>query len=188
MSAAQRDLLPLDEPQAETEAAAPFALQEPFALKEQVAQRLAAHRARRTQQAGNDAIPIATPEPANSRASLIAAAVAERYAHSQSYRAFLAAQAETAIREAQAAAEIAARNAQAVEDAQHQLLAELDQWVLTPPAQPEASASSDIDSLRITEARTSLLPDSPAAPGLTVKLYEEQVPRSYQSAITSNRA
>jgi uncharacterized RDD family membrane protein YckC len=197
MSAAQRDLLPLDEPQAETEAAAPFPLQEPFALKEQVAQRLAAHRARRTHRTGSDTIPIATPEPANSRASRIAAAVAERYAHSQSYRAFLAAQAETAIREAQAAAEIAARNAQAVADAQHQLLAELDQWVLTPPAPPEAPASSDpassdpassdIDSLRITEARTSVLPD-PTAAALTVKLYEEHVPRSYQSAITSNRA
>src|SRR5260370_4241 len=43
MSSAQRDLLPLDEAQDETEAAAPFA------LKEQVAQRLAAHRARRNQ-------------------------------------------------------------------------------------------------------------------------------------------
>ena len=41
MSSAQRDLLPLDETPDETEAAAPFA------LKEQVAQRLAAHRALR---------------------------------------------------------------------------------------------------------------------------------------------
>jgi uncharacterized RDD family membrane protein YckC len=194
MSAAQRDLLPLDEPQAETEAAAvalrePFALQEPFALKEQVAQRLAAHRARRTQRSGNAPTPIASPEPANSR-SRIAAAVAERYAHSQSYRAFLAAQAETAIREAQAAAEIAARNAQAVADAQHQLLAELDQWVLTPPASPEALTNLDIDSLRITETQ-ALTPVSPnpSQAGLTVRLYDEdQVPRSYRSAITSNRA
>ena len=37
MSSAQRDLLPLDEAPAETEAAAPFA------LKEQVIERLAAH-------------------------------------------------------------------------------------------------------------------------------------------------
>src|ERR1700710_1493101 len=43
MNSAQRDLLPLDEAPDETEAEAPFA------LKEQVAQRLAAHRARRSQ-------------------------------------------------------------------------------------------------------------------------------------------
>src|ERR1700679_2697932 len=74
MSAAQRDLLPLDEAPAETEAAAPVA------LKEQVAQRLADHRARRTQRLGNPITPIANPTPKDSKASRIAAAVAERYA------------------------------------------------------------------------------------------------------------
>src|SRR5580698_2347355 len=145
MSAAQRDLpLPLDEAPAETEAAAPFA------LKEQVAQRLAAHRARRTNRAGQPATPIAAPNPANSRASRIAATVAERYANSQSYRAFLAAHAEAAIREAEAAAEVAALNAQAVADAQYQLLAELDQWTLTPPTPPPATPP--VDPLQISEA------------------------------------
>ncbi|MGD0444586.1 MAG: RDD family protein [Edaphobacter sp.] len=187
MSAAQRDLLPLDEPAAETEATAPVALKEPFALKEQVAQRLAAHRARRTQRSGSAQTPIASPEPANSRTSRIAAAVAERYANSQSYRAFLAAQAETAIREAQAAAEVAALNAQAVADAQFQLLAELDQWTLTPSAPPPATPSEHAP--RITEA----LPSTPSNPsqayGLTVRLYdEEQVPQKYlQPHLTSNR-
>jgi uncharacterized RDD family membrane protein YckC len=182
---AQRDLLPLDESPAETEAAAQFALQEPFALKEQVAQRLAAHRARRTQRPGTSPTLIANPEPANSRTSRIAAAVAERYAKSQSYRAFLAAQAETAIREAQAAAEVAALNAQAVADAQFQLLAELDQWTLTPSA-PSPTTTSD-EAPRITEALSPTSSASSQASGLTVRLYDEElVPRSYQSTVTSN--
>src|SRR5271169_3008631 len=128
MSSAQRDLLSLDEAAAGTEADAPFA------LKEQVAQRLAAHRARRSQHSGSSVTPIATPSPAKSRSSRIAATVAERYANSPSYRSFLAEQAETAIREAEAAAEVAALSARAIADAQYELLAELDQWTLTPPA------------------------------------------------------
>jgi uncharacterized RDD family membrane protein YckC len=171
MSAAQRDLLPLDEAPEETEAAAPFA------LKEQVAERLAAHRARRGQRPGPSAAPSATPTPASSRASRVAAAVAERYANSPSYRSFLAAQAEAAIREAEAAAEVAALSAKAVADAQYELLAELDQWTLTAPttvpaAQPEAPAA-------VTPSRDS---------GLTVWLYNsDQAPRNTPpSATTSN--
>jgi uncharacterized RDD family membrane protein YckC len=159
MSAAQRDLLPLDETLVETEAAAPFA------LKEQVAQRLAAHRARRTERLGNHATPIANPVPANTRASRIAAAVAERYAHSQSYRAFLAEQAEAAIREAEAAAEVAALSAQAVADAQYQLLAELDQWTLTPSAPVPATKPENPQPLTPALAKS-------ADPGLTVWLYD----------------
>jgi uncharacterized RDD family membrane protein YckC len=187
MSAAQRNLpLPLDEAPAETEAAAPFA------LKEQVAQRLAAHRARRTQQVGQPVTPIANPTPANTRASRIAAAVAERYAHSQSYRAFLAAQAEAAIREAEAAAEIAALNAQAVADAQYQLLAELDQWTLTPPVLPPARVAHPIahpiDPLRITEALAPATVVTPSTgSGLTVRLFDEdQFARSSPEAFASS--
>jgi uncharacterized RDD family membrane protein YckC len=179
MSAAQRDLLlPLDEATAETEAATPFA------LKEQVAQRLAAHRARRTQRVGQPATPIASPTHANARASRIAAAVAERYANSQSYRAFLAAQAEAAIREAEAAA----LNAQAVADAQYQLLAELDQWTLTPPTPPPTSPA---DTPRITEVLPTAQPNTLAsASGVTVRLYDEaHVARSYSDPpVTSNRS
>ena len=98
MNAAQRDLLPLDEAPDQSEAAAPFA------LKEQVAHRLAAHRARRSQQADSPT-PIAGSASKSTRTSRIAAAVAERYANSQSYRAFLAEQAENAIRAAEAAAQ-----------------------------------------------------------------------------------
>jgi uncharacterized RDD family membrane protein YckC len=107
----------------------------PIALKFQVAQRLAAHRDRRDRlhprspaRQPSDESPRPSPEPSSSaaRAARIAAAVAERYARSPSYRAFLAAEADRAIREAQAAAEAAALNAQAVAQAQEQLLADLD--------------------------------------------------------------
>jgi uncharacterized RDD family membrane protein YckC len=174
---AQRDLLPLDETEPQTEAV-------PFALKEQAAQRLAAHRARRAQPTGNPIAPNTPHAPVGSRTSRIAAAVAERYANSQSYRAFLAEQAEAAIRQAEAAAQVAALNAQAVAEAQNQLLAELDQWTLTPVAPPTPAVP------RISEA--AILPAAPLAPaaGLTVKLYAEDhvgftLP---ERAVVSNRS
>ena len=181
MSTAQRNLLPLDEVPVETEAAAPFA------LKEQVAQRLAAHRARRTQVQGNSVTPIADRTPANSRASRIAAAVAERYANSQSYRAFLAAQAEAAIHEAEAAAEVAALNAQAVADAQYQLLAELDQLAVTPsvpvPA-TEVAATAKVESSEGSASKGAQSPDS----GLTVWLYDadQATPNLARASTTTN--
>ena len=157
---AQRDLLPLDEIRPQMEAAPPVA------LKEQAAQRLAAHRARRGQPPADSIAP--NSKPANPRVSRIAAAVAERYANSQTYRAFLAEQAEAAIRQAEAAAEVAALNAQAVTEVQTQLLAELDQWNLTPPTPPAPTPLAP----RISEAK---IPSSPASssPNLTVKLYAE---------------
>jgi uncharacterized RDD family membrane protein YckC len=185
MSSAQRDLLPLDEAPAETEAAAPFA------LKEQVAQRLAAHRARRTQQPGSAVTPIAQPGPAKARSSRIAEAVAERYANSPSYRTFLAEQAEAAIREAKAAAEVAALSAQAVADAQYQLLAELDQWTLTPPT-PAAVPAAPAPQLATAELEiaedfdldhSAIAPAS--SPGLTVRLYEDATRGPFQEAVSS---
>ena len=146
MSSAQRDLGPRNEVPTATESAAPAT------LKEQVAERLAAHRARHSQRTGNPVTPIAKPAPANSRASCIAAAVADRYAKSQSYRAFLAAQAEAAIREAEAAAEVAALNAQAVADAQYQLLAELDQWTLTSPTPVSVEPTSQVADRGVPES------------------------------------
>src|SRR5580765_3107666 len=84
---------------------------EPFALREQVAQRLAAHRT-----AGD---PISQPATTHPARAILAARVAERYAQSQSYRAFLAEEAERAVRQAEAAAEVARRNADAVAAAQY---------------------------------------------------------------------
>jgi uncharacterized RDD family membrane protein YckC len=184
MSSAQRDLLPLDEAPAETEAAAPFA------LREQVAQRLAAHRARRTQQSNSSVTPIAQPNAGKSRSSRIAEAVAERYANSPSYRTFLAEQAEAAIREAKAAAEVAALSAQAVADAQYQLLAELDQWTLTPPtpapAPPvPAQKLGSAETLIVEDPTLGVLADAPSSPGLTVKLYEDVSRAAFQEAASS---
>jgi uncharacterized RDD family membrane protein YckC len=185
MSSAQRDLLPLDEAPNQTEAAETEAAA-PFALKEQVAQRLAAHRARRSQP-HDSARPVAPPASANSRASRIAAAVAERYANSQSYRAFLAEQAENAIRAAEAAAEAAARSAQAAADAQYHLLAELDQWTLTPPAPSSDPASSTA----LPPTTQSFPPSAPAqdtASGLTIRLYDaDQVTRSFPNPPSISR-
>ncbi len=53
--------------------------------------------------------------------------VRARYEQSQSYRDFLAAEAERAMQQARAEAEVAARNAKAIADAQMQLLEELRQ-------------------------------------------------------------
>jgi len=176
MSSAQRDLLPLDETPGETEAAAPFA------LKEQAAQRLAAHRARRNQrpdQHPDSPTPIVPSASASSRASRIAAAVAERYANSQTYRAFLAEQAENAIRAAEAAAEAAALNAQAVADAQYQLLADLDQWALTPPAPAATATPAGQPPITESSSPTPAVKQD-AASGLTIRLYDaDQVPRNY---------
>ena len=158
MTSAQLEIHPLDESSAETEA--------PFALREQVAERLAAHRARRARPSDNPVTRLSAPAPAKTRAARIAATVAERYAQSQSYRAFLAAEAERAIREAEAAAEVAALSARAVAEAQNQLLFELDQTLNQEPDQ--------------TSAETATTPAPPAAAsteapygGLTVRMYEE---------------
>jgi len=60
------------------------------ALKQQVSERLAAHRSRRSRRSGENLIPIAEPEPkpvhtsTRPRANRIASAVAERYAQTPS--------------------------------------------------------------------------------------------------------
>jgi len=74
-------------------------------LKLQVAERLAAHRSRRNRQTGPALVTESTPKPVRKRSNSIAAAVAERYAQSQSYRDFLAAEAERAIEQANLAAQ-----------------------------------------------------------------------------------
>jgi len=171
MSSAQLDIQPLDAAAVETEAEAPFA------LKQQVAERLAAHRARRTQHSASPVTPIAPPTPAKTRSARIAAAVAERYAHSQSYRAFLAAEAGNAIRQAEAAAEVAALSAQAVVDAQYKLLDELDQWALTAPAEPALVPPSPPAST----------PQQASSSALTIRLYEEVVQKSTETAASFRR-
>lgn len=148
---AERKLHTMDE--ASCEAEAPL---EPFALKQQVAERLAAHRARR---AGSSSTTATTASSApRERTARIAAAVAERYAQSKSYRAFLAEEAERAVREAdaiarqaEAAAEVAARNAEAVAQVQYDLLAELNEYDSEPaPALVPPSGETPHRSARTT--------------------------------------
>ncbi|MFP5232836.1 MAG: RDD family protein [Acidobacteriota bacterium] len=98
------------------------------ALKELAAERLAAHRHRRSTLPSRPiqtetARPEAPPEVARVRD-----AVAARYRKSQSYREFLAREAERAMQQAQAQVEVASRNAQAVTAAQRRLLKEIEQW------------------------------------------------------------
>jgi uncharacterized RDD family membrane protein YckC len=99
----------------------------PEELRRQVAARLAAHRERRL---GKDPAPNTVEQATGSAPrykSRIASSVAERYSKAQSYRAFLAAEAERAVQQARAAAEVAARNAQAIAQAQQRLLNDLAQ-------------------------------------------------------------
>lgn len=104
---------------------------EPHVLRQQVAERLAAHRSRRPRSSEQVE---AQPAQPRQRASKIAATVAERYSQSKSYQAYLAEEAERAVREAeeaarqaQAAAEIAARNAEAMAKVQYELLTEIEE-------------------------------------------------------------
>ncbi len=110
-------------------------------LKQAVAERLAAHRSRRMAVQASEA---EVESRAQRRQELsrtegrrgamrVREAVAARYEHSQSYREFLAAEGERALRQAQAEAEIAARNARAVAEAQMQLMEELEQWTEPEP-------------------------------------------------------
>jgi uncharacterized RDD family membrane protein YckC len=172
----------------------PYAGQDSAAvLKRQVAERLAAHRSRRSQQGGANLIPIAEPKPVKARANRIATAVAERYAQTQSYRDFLAAEAERAIEEANAAAEIAARNAEAVTVAQQQLLAELEHWndledagaggFASDRSEPRANDFSayieETPAAGVSQAPDARLKAAPPMPvlhpiaGATVRLYED---------------
>ena len=130
------------------------------ALKLHVAERLAAHRERRDLQRPQPPRPAEAP-PAASRTSRITAAVAERYANSPTYRAYLAAEAERAVQQARAAAEIAALNAEAVAHAQQQLLDALN-----------AGAQSEIE-----EGLDAGLQSGPQeAPSQTLKLWPEADP------------
>jgi hypothetical protein len=102
-------------------------------LREAAAARVAAHRSKR---AGAYAMEAARAEALREEQARVAResrhgtakvrdAVRARYEQTQSYRDFLAAEAERAMQQARAEAEIAARNAKAIADAQMQLLEEL---------------------------------------------------------------
>ena len=152
--------------QAGVEAWQPVAATHPAsaeALRMQVAERLAAHRGRRIG-AGASSATTSAAEPVRSgstRSARIAATVAERYAHTPSYRAFLAAEAELAIERARAAAEVAAMNAQAIADAQQRMLDAFDEAAILR-ATKECAIAAEVqaraeDGFRDTEA--AMLPE-----------------------------
>jgi hypothetical protein len=96
------------------------------ALKEQVASRLAEHRQRR--QRTQDVQPTLSLEHVPASRHRVADQVAARFARTVSYRDFLQQEAEQAIRQAEAAAEVARRSAEAITAVQQQLLDEIEEW------------------------------------------------------------
>ena len=176
------------------------------ALKQLAAERLAAHRsrrgvaegreaqARRQQTAVQAAIRLqahrdAVRSDVHPDASRVRETVAARYQQSVSYREFLAVEAQRALDQAQAEAEVAARSAKAVVEAQRQLLEEIEQW-----NQPDEPAGADVtepfrdlpllevvepraaEPAQIQRTKTKLREYSSAAPAasrLQVRLLEE---------------
>jgi uncharacterized RDD family membrane protein YckC len=117
-------------------------LTEATPVRQLAAERLAAHRSHRAQAqvlsqraealAAQNAVRLQARR--DQPASRVRDAVAERYKKSPSYQEFLAAEAERALQQARAEAEVAARNAIAVAEAQRELLAEIEQWNQPEPA------------------------------------------------------
>ena len=183
--AAQLDFLPGDGANLLLTAAGPAS-----DLRQQAAARLAAHRQRRGKEAAgaNGSHTAGSP-----KRSSIAAVVAERYAQTPSYRAFLADHAKRSMEEAAAAAEVAMRNAEAVVAAQQQLLGELELWNAPQEFTPETAGiqttgnkATRVPAVRIqAEESTAPVPTSPAPALLTVRLYEEFAPAPAPPAQTS---
>jgi uncharacterized RDD family membrane protein YckC len=171
----------------------------PLDLRQQAAARLAAHRERRA--LGNrraEAPEVASQRALRPRHNPIVEAVTERFAHSPSYRAVLAEQAQRAIeqaaRDAEAAAteaqnafaeaQIAQRNADAIAQAQQQLIAELNLWDAPQQFTAESARthSATEPEARATHPRVEKTsqPDQPvqeiSTAGLTVRLYEDLGP------------
>ena len=84
------------------------------------------------------------PAPAKRR---VADSVAARFAGSTSYREFLQAEAAAALHRAEAAAEVARRNAEAVAAAQAELLTELERWNAEPQLIGEAAVSASMQDV-----------------------------------------
>lgn len=110
------------------------------ALRQVASERLAAHRRKKAmadaEQRAVEAEAVARQVQRRGGASRVREAVAARYQSSVSYHEFLAQEAERALMQAQAEAEVAARNAEAMAEAQMKLLEELEQWKkdAEPPA------------------------------------------------------
>ena len=107
--------------------------EEQLRRRQEVAARLEQHRRRRPPAGSAQQIlpQIELPAPPAARTRpgrRVADSVAARFSQSPSYRDFLAQEAEAAIRQAEAAAEVARRNAEAIAAAQQHLLHDIEQW------------------------------------------------------------
>ena len=161
-------------------------------LRQAVAERLAAHRDRRAAaqaiqaQAGQHEL----GSPSRRAVSRVREAVAARYEQSVTYHEFLKAEAERALQQAQAEAEIAARNAVAVAEAKMQLMDELEHWncpvpgpceVVRDEVRGEAFEVRQTEPMQletVSEVRIEVAAEekAPAPAGLTVQLYDKIVP------------
>lgn len=136
----------------------------PSGLREAVAERVAAHRNRRAERQAQEAELDAdvrrrrenARHEARRGAGTVRDAVLARYQNSQSYREFLAAEAERALAQAQAEAEVAARNARAVADAQMELLEDIAEWNRSEPAVQDRSPREQALAARQAELRDDL--------------------------------
>lgn len=139
-------------------------------LKQEVAARLAAHRRRRGQ--AENVLAVAEEAPATRRQNAVATAVAERYAQTPSYRAFLAEQARHAAEEAAAKAEVARRNAEAMAAVRQELLGELEMWD-APQEFSEGTAEMVAAPELKAETHEPVQRDAVEVAGLRVRLYED---------------
>jgi uncharacterized RDD family membrane protein YckC len=176
-------------------------------VRQLAAERLAAHRNRRaqTQQAQilQDRIAEQTAVRLQARrdrghdenhpaATRVRDAVAARYQQSVSYQEFLAAEAERALQQARAEAEVAARNAIAVAEAQRQLLAEIEQWNRPEPEPVLLEFVTEVASAEIVTAVPTLesAPASrptakPTSAELKVQLYADIPASQFAPAFTN---
>jgi uncharacterized RDD family membrane protein YckC len=144
-------------------------------MRQLAAEKLAAHRNRRAQnqqaQILQDRIDEQTAVRLQARrdrghdenhpaATRVRDAVAARYQQTVTYQQFLAAEAERALQQARAEAEVAARNAIAVAEAQRQLLADIEHWN-RPEVQPvllKVQLFADIPPSPLAPAFTNAIP------------------------------
>jgi uncharacterized RDD family membrane protein YckC len=101
--------------------------------KQEVNQRIAAHKSRKDSGAAGKATPVMAHSIGSSRAAQAAARVAERFSHAPSYNQMLAEEARAAVRAAEAASQAALKMQAAAES----VLAELESVARVEPATPQ---------------------------------------------------
>jgi hypothetical protein len=141
-------------------------------------ERLEAHRRRRAAAPGralDEAVALAERQTrARAGSSRVRDAVAARYQNSVTYRDFLEQEAKRALEQAQAEAEVAARNVQAAAEAQILLLEELQQWEQPAGALGAPVGMSQIEAVAAAPSQARSRAEGEVfSTGLTVRLYED---------------